>query len=212
MPWAFAPKLIQPADIVQSANVIEYLTAYKAPSKEVGLAFAYCDYGNSNTHSLKKLVAALIKQLCRKPDTIPSQFTKMKKDALSPMQLGNLESFTTIAGVFKEVFIVIDALDECPLEKRPEVLGFLSEVTKIIARIKIFVTSRREPDIECEFSNTRVPVLRIDAANTNSDIKIYVSDEIPKLRTGFHGKRLYVKDETLVNEIVSVLTEKADGM
>jgi selenocysteine-specific translation elongation factor len=48
----------------------------------------------------------------------------------------------------KEMFIVIDALDECQEEGRPDTIRLLTEVMKSLPCVEVFVTSRKEGDIE----------------------------------------------------------------
>jgi hypothetical protein len=57
----------------------------------------------------------------------------------------------------KEVYIVIDALDECPENDRPDIIRLLTEVMALLPCVKVFVTSRREGDIERAFAETSTP-------------------------------------------------------
>lgn len=48
----------------------------------------------------------------------------------------------------RDLYLVFDALDECPLQIRSEFLAILGELLRASAtRLHILVTSRREPDI-----------------------------------------------------------------
>jgi hypothetical protein len=192
--------------------VLEHVTTERALHKDVGIGFAYYNYQSTEMRDASLIIVALIKQLCRKKDVVPPGFLKVKQDAMYPSQLGNQESFITIASEFREVVVIIDALDECPKDARNRILGFLSGVANNLPCAKVFVTSRRERDIEEAFMKLKTPIIEIEAGSVAADISSYVRSEVKRLRDGYDGKRLYLKNDTLEMTIVRTLTEKADGM
>jgi ankyrin repeat domain-containing protein 50 len=200
--------------LLSRSNVLEHITTERALHKDVGICFAYYNYQSADFGDVSLIISALIKQLCRKKDVVPPGFLKLKQDAMDPSQLGNQDSFTTIATEFGEVFLVIDALDECPKNDRHKILGFLSELanTRGHTKMKIFVTSRREGDIAEEFEKLKTLIFQIEAKNVAADILRYVGSETQRLRDGYNGKKLYVNSDALKEKIVRTLTEKADGM
>jgi ankyrin repeat domain-containing protein 50 len=193
--------------------VIEYITAQRVLDETVGIAFAYYDYQSSELFTVTNIITALVKQLCRKKRAIPSGFLKTKQDALPPSQLGDGESFTMAAAQFQENFLILDALDECAKADRYKILEFLRQIVNDHRLfIKVFITSRREGDIESEFRRLNRPTIMVEARSVAADISKYVSDETRNLRQGRGGKRLYVKSDALELKIIETLTEKADGM
>ena len=119
----------------------------------------------------------------------------------------------TAAGQFEDTFLVVDALDECDSTVRHGMLKFLREIvddSRLL--VKVFVTSRREADIEDEFKRLDRPTLMIEARSVAADIEKYVTDEVRRLRKGQDGQRLYVKSARLESKIIQTLTGKADGM
>ena len=192
--------------------MLEHVTTERALHKDVGIGFAYYNYQSTEMRDVSQIIVALIKQLCRKKDVVPPGFLKVKQDAMDPSQLGNQESFITVASEFREVVVIIDALDECPKDARNRILGFLSGVANNLPCAKVFVTSRRERDIEEAFMKLKTPIIEIEAGSVAADISSYVRSEVKRLRDGYDGKRLYLKNDTLEMTIVRTLTEKADGM
>ncbi|KAJ6267202.1 hypothetical protein PSV08DRAFT_412143 [Bipolaris maydis] len=89
----------------------------------------------------------LIKQLCQGMQDIPETLPEIMRNARSPSLLEK----------FSEVFVVFDALDECPEERREDILGFITEMVTMPAPhcVKIFATSRRETDITEAFVKKR---------------------------------------------------------
>ncbi|KAF2135412.1 uncharacterized protein K452DRAFT_22926 [Aplosporella prunicola CBS 121167] len=198
---------------VLASNVIEAILEKYAPDPTVGICFAYYDYTKSSSQDFAQIVLSLIKQLCQK-STIPDAFMNAKRNADPPSAIGDQHHFSMSAQNFKELFILIDALDECPKEERSKTFRFIKEALNKtpLVQTRIFVTSRRESDINLELENLRAPTIQLEAQNVAADVEAYVRSEVQSLRSGLDGKKLYVADERLVQKIISTLTEKADGM
>jgi ankyrin repeat domain-containing protein 50 len=158
-----------------------------------------------------QIVGSLIKQLCRKGDTIPDWLLKFKRDSLSLSDTIKQASFISLAETFEEVFLVIDALDECPKTERHEIIGFINKVVTGLPRAKVFVTSRREEDIVTAFEDG-THTIQIKTENVTADVELYVRSEVKKLRKGENGKKLYLSSDALEGKIIRELTEKAEGM
>ena len=193
--------------------MIEYVTSERALDQTAGIAFAYYNYQSAELHEVPLVIAAIVKQLCRKRGDIPAGFLKTKRDAMPSSHLGDQESFVTAAGQFEEVFLIVDALDECAKSVRYGILDFLREIIddhRLL--VKIFVTSRREMDIEAEFKRLNRPTIMVEALSVTADISRYVTDEVARSRRGQAGKKLYIKSDALEHHIIHTLTTKADGM
>ena len=105
--------------------------------------------------------------------------------------------------------IVIDALDECDHKTRRDLLeGLRNIVEKSDNVMKIFVSSRDEPDINCILSAH--PNLAIDASQNTADIERYAKEEIDN---SIRDKRLLLGNipQDLKLEILSTLIGKAGG-
>jgi hypothetical protein len=114
-----------------------------------------------------------------------------------------------------EVYLVFDALDECPEQEREEVLGFITSILTLEStscRVKVFATSRPEADISDAFEKHNVPTIRILAENVKSDIETYTRSQVEILRKGKNGKTLHITDDNLKDKIVQSIIAKADGM
>ena len=163
---------------------------------------------------MTRIIATLIKQLCQRKHDIPNHLLQIMHDARSPSLVGSQECFLSLAESFSEVFIVFDALDECPERRRQEILGFITEVvtTPAPCRIKVFATSRRETDITEAFVRNHVPIVEILAENVAADIETFARSKVEELQPGKHGKILYITKEELGEKIVQTLARKAEGM
>jgi hypothetical protein len=196
------------------SNVLEHLTARSGLDERTAICFAYYDYRALESQNPKQIAAALLKQLCRRSATVPTELLNFKQAASRP-SLADIEQFLInlpAAMKLEEMFIVIDALDECYEKDRPIIIRLLAEVIKCLPCAKVFVTSRKESDIERAFVESNTPTIRIQAENVEADIRSYVESEVRNLRQGYHGKKLFFSNDLLEARVISTLTGKAGGM
>lgn len=128
------------------------------------------------------------------------------------MPVGRFEDFRVLAESFRELFIVVDALDECTYNNRPDMIGFLRQIMQALPLAKIFVTSRPEVDIARTFQAEKLPTLKVDVASVQPDIKKYIEDEGRHLRRGRNGVQLCIRSDALAAEVVQFLTRESAGM
>lgn len=178
------------------------------------LCFAYYNYRDMQLKDLHQIIAALIKQLCRRKDQLPCDLLQTKHDALPPSLVGTQERFMSLVEDLHQVYVVFDALDECPEQERRAILKFIIGIVaaQVRCRVKVFVTSRKEMDIAEAFGDRHIPTIQIQAENVTADIKTFVCSQVEKLRVGDHGKTLYITNDTLKERIIWTLATKAEGM
>ena len=106
--------------------------------------------------------------------------------------------------------IIIDALDECDLSSRGDLLDALSRILQdSCGLVKILVSSRAAADIVCYFSDCLN--LQIEASQNQEDIESYVNSEVEYL---INRKKLLRGNipEDLKATIARYLREQAKGM
>ena len=106
--------------------------------------------------------------------------------------------------------IIIDALDECDLSSRGDLLEALSKILQDSrSLVRLLVSSRADADIVCHFSDC--PNLQLEASQNQEDIDYYVKSEVEDL---IKRKKLLRGNvsENLKRTIQSVLSEQAKGM
>jgi len=192
-----------------AANVLEHITSEKALDEHVGIAFAYYDHQVAAQQNRNHVVRAMLKQLCRTRNLAPEHLLEAKRKALP---VGSTEDLKAIASTYRELSIVVDALDECTRDNRPEIIGVFRDILQSLPIVKVFVTSRPEPDISRFMEEASTPALKIDASFMAADIDKFVTDEVRDLRLGRNGVHLYIRSDDLAQEVVRTLSEKADGM
>lgn len=197
-----------------SSNVLEYVTAEGGLEDDAAICFAYYNYQDTQLANIWRIIAALIKQLCQKRNTIPSSLLQLMHDARSPSLAGTQEIFISLIEDFSHVYVVFDALDECPERERRDILGFVTGIVTALGPccVKVFATSRREMDIAKAFEDKNIPTIQIGAENVAADIKTFARGQVEKLRAGQNGKTLYISNDTIKERVIETLAAKADGM
>lgn len=205
------------ADMFFRSHVLEHISRSRALSDDVGIAFIYYDYKQQSdgSQNLPHVICAMLKQLCWGSGDIQDMpqhlLTSYETDRSSSI-VGNCEDFMAVVQKYREVFMVVDALDECTQENRTNMIEFLCTVSEDHKLTKAFVTSRRESDIVKAFEDFGTTPLQIEAKSTAKDIETYVKDEVQQLRQGRHGRFLHIPSNSLAVEVVKTLTSKANGM
>lgn len=181
--------------------------------------FFFCKIGDDSTQRAGSVLRNLIFQLYEKTRDSPELYTKCTK-VITKAQNSNktkrgeiveyaksvkslkqiLEEIVEIFG--KQVFVVIDALDECK-DRKPEAL--LAALQGLIEaediKVKIILASR--PEIDIEESLQGVSRVEVNQDSNSVDIKAYLVKELKKLPS------LKPKDRKIA---CKAIIERSDGM
>ena len=169
------------------------------------------------------------------PPALENIYEQHYKNDSQPKYIELVDIFSTIIYQFDCIFLVLDALDECTLDQRRDLCGFILGITKtndlsmataaqdtdtaltdtsqktMDSRgiLKLFITSRRESDLERAFLRNSIPTIEMEATKVDRDIEDYVKAQIQqRLQDG----RLGLKNIALAEKILTTLTTKAGGM
>ena len=210
----FDSKLI----LFASSAVIEDIRTLQK-SGLASLAFFYCDFRDDQKKGRRGLLTSLLVQLCEQSDAysiILSDF--YLAHCRGSQHASDKELLTCLKDMLKApeqatVYIVIDALDECPITTglptpRGKVLKVVEELVKLrIPNLRICVTSRPEADIIpiLEPLAYRSVSLHVESGQVQ-DIAEYVRSVI---HTGVEMQRWKDTDKQLV---IDELIKKANGM
>ena len=178
------------------------------------MTFVYCNYKEPQTTA--NYVRLALKQLCRTIQSLPLELQgvhkKHDKNDSQPQHNELRTAFLAVIQQFGHIFFVLDALDECPLDQRKDLCEFILSLTTTPSTsgiVKIFVTSRKEPDIERAFEQNSIPIIEVEAEKVNSDIEVYVKAQLD-LR--IQNRSLRLRNMALKDKILKALTTKAGGM
>ena len=194
------------------SRVNEYIQEQHALNDEIGIVYTYLQYDSPETQEPSSLLRAFIKQLCLRRELDPRLldfFDEYSRDARGPSFEKLQWHFIKLAIPFAGIFVVIDALDEAPQDQRKKIFKMISNLVDELPCAKIFITSRREPDITKKFSQLQVPTVELEAKDSAEDIEIYVRGKVESL---ISEGELVLEDLSLQDIIIQELISKAEGM
>ena len=185
--------------------VIDHLNDVMANQNSTVLYF-YLNHSGQDQQSPTYVMANLLKQLESRNQILTRPLRELH-ERLKPQgghpDIRDLKLVLVLALCdYKQVFIIIDALDECDIRKHRRVfLGILLDLA--VPPVKVFVTSRPHPeDIKISlYSQTKI---KIQASDT--DVRKYLHHQIEE-----DGPKDLL-DENLKEEIVTTIIDGAQGM
>ncbi|KAK1984922.1 LOW QUALITY PROTEIN: pfs domain-containing protein [Colletotrichum cereale] len=199
---------------ILSSTVIKDLGNTKSFSES--LLYFYFDFTDTSKQSLEKAIRSLIAQLYHSNLDVQTHLDSLYSSCKIASRQPNIDSlistFGAMAQQMGEVWIVLDALDECQTRTGPKNEGLLQWVESILnlpqVNAHLLVTSRPEHDIKSaleKYINNQIP-LRSDLVT--EDIRAYVHGTVRQ----HEGFKRWRTREKILDEIESHLMEKANGM
>ena len=149
----------------------------QAAKGDIAVAGLYCDFLAQQEQTIANILGAILKQLVGRgdiPEYLREAFQKGKREfggrgLRLPDLMGMLR--TTIASL-PQVFICIDALDECLPKHLPGLLGLLRDILRELPRTRIFLTGR--PHIKEDICRYFAKVVVIPISPNADDIRSYL--------------------------------------
>ena len=220
--WSASLSIVHVCELIMftSSAVIEDVRILQK-SGLASLAFFYCDFRDDQKKDRRELLSSLLVQLGEQSDVysaILSKFYEAHRRGSQQSHASDRELADCLKDILKlpgqaTVYIIIDALDECPVttglpSPREKVLEFVEELVNLnVPSLRICVTSRPEADIRpvLEPLASYSVSLHVESGQVQ-DIAEYVKSVV---HTNREMKRWKATDKQLV---IDVLIKKADGM
>lgn len=185
-----------------------------------GLAFFYCNrnFAERERASPEAILRSIVRQLsmsgphARLSKVVAAKYTERERKhfADGPLRLDECaDLIIKLTEEYKNTAIIIDALDECDVSTRHNLLAALSSIMQHGSSTKIFVSSRDDKDITLKLSG--LPNLYIKASNNAQDIDQYVHFKVEQAMTNRWLLDGNISAET-VQLISDTLKNKAQGM
>jgi hypothetical protein len=143
------------------------------------VAFFYFDFNNKDTLStavLRSLIEQISLQCASIPYALQSLFSRNEQGSghRDPSQEDLISTLKEIVRGFQTVYIVFDALDECP--ERSMFLTVLRDIHSWeFGPLHLLATSRKERDIEDVLDGLISHEMRMDESLVDSDILVHVT-------------------------------------
>lgn len=195
--------------------LIEELTETLKLTPDMTMAFHFCDNRNQSSNTATAVVRQLLFQLFQQR---PKHFHYLQKayDVQGSKLFGDFDTLWKILlDVIKvygegELFLLIDALDECDPKSRDLLMKGMTHITKENLNVRVFFTCRPEADIERHHRqpsvNDRTLSLAIKGSDIDADIQKYMADKVPALC----ARQNWGEEE--VKLITDTLMEKANSI
>lgn len=152
------------------------------------------------------LVASLLKQLIQDGHPVRDSLSTLhKRHGLRSTRpsLGEIsEIIRQEFGLYKQIFVVVDALDECP-EQGGHRARLLEELQKITG-INLMITSRPHLDVQDTFQD----IIWLEVRASEADLRNYIDGRLKRGKLAKHVKA----HKDLQEDISKTVVANANGM
>jgi len=191
------------------STVIEHVLEKKQSSPHFHCAYFYFDF--QSKWNVDDMLRSAVAQLCRSIGELPLRLRQLYQECRhgqQPFTSSLIEIILLLlANSSAQTFLVIDALDECGAEsERVDLLETLEVLVKDSKVLRLFVTSRKEKDIERSLEPLFDGTIGLEENVIQSDIDRYVRSMLD------NDVDLRRWDEETKSLIKRTLVEYADGM
>src|ERR1700722_3226280 len=162
-----------------SSPIIEEVDRHCQSDPSLVSAYFYFDFNEPEKQRPENLIRSLITQLssgCSScPEALINFYSRHQEGTRQPTTDTLLVLLSNIFEAFKEIYVVIDALDECT-----DRAGLLSLIETIIGwnNLHVLVTSRREQDIIRCLEPIVTAKVDLQKDVVDSDIFIHIQDRL----------------------------------
>lgn len=169
------------------------------------MLYMYCFYKDRAQQSINNIIAGLLKQLIQTlksvPDPIKDLYESSMRKNIRPKQEDLSNLLRTELRRFRQVFIVVDALDEYS-ESQPAQESLLDELQSLRRISNLMVTSRPVSPFVDAFDDA----MHIAVSADNADVRRYLTSQMSSLPRCVRNK------PALQELIVHTITGAVEGM
>jgi hypothetical protein len=173
----------------------------------IGIAYIYCNFKRKHEQTLEDLFLNLLKQLAQSQFSLPNNvkilYEDYKQKRTRPLFDELSTALQSVAAIYSQVFIIVDALDECQTSDGCRA-RFLSEMFSLQAkcRVNLFATSRFIPEVTRKFRGS----ISLEIRASKEDIGRYLEAHMRHLSSFDEWNR------QLQDEIKAGISDAVDGM
>jgi len=149
--------------------------------EEIAVAMFYCDFRDQREQTATNIMGAILKQLVVRGEVLEhvrKAFQKAKKEVGGRgLRLPDMVQMLKQAVIkLPQVYICIDALDECPPKHLVDLLVSLKEILRESPWTRIFLTGR--PQVESEIARHFPNCVTVPISPKKRDVKIYLERKL----------------------------------
>ncbi|KAH0559449.1 hypothetical protein GP486_004039 [Trichoglossum hirsutum] len=195
----------------QTSTIVEDIISHCLSNPTAGVVYFYFDFNDAKKQYQESLIRSLITQLstqsAKLSGALQTLYSHCQDGQQQPCYDTLVETFQSMLGDFSEIYIILDALDECA--DREQLLMLIQKINEWkMEKVHILVTSRKEKDVRETLTPLLTDQISIEGAQVNSDIQLYIRERLhndPKLK-------LKKWSEKVREEIEETLMSGAYGM
>ncbi|KAF2719344.1 hypothetical protein K431DRAFT_212208, partial [Polychaeton citri CBS 116435] len=191
------------------STATEDVKAHCENAANAGYVVFYFSFSDDRKQHYEDLLLSLVIQLgWKEPGLSMLQQAYEKPNQNKPGQDDLEKILFSCIGSYDELFVILDALDECPEDSdvRQNMLAWLARLKQRAPQVKILATSRELPDIRASMVVIDAVPLSIATHSVDADIRRYTAMQLSR---DHRLSRLDQTTKVLIEETISV---KADGM
>ena len=198
--------------MLRSASAIHDLETSALENPGHALAYFYFSFSDTEKQNTDNMLCSIIQQLCAARLDTPKALLDLRfyKDKSQRPHIDSLKHTTKdVLQGFNHVYIVLDAIDECPSKERQTLLKTLEHLQKqVTAPVHLLCTSRKEHDIQQGFEKFNHQLeFNLEDLKVKVDADIYFFIDQWVIKSKFNEGNDKIK-----RLIKDTLVEKADGM
>ena len=181
----------------------------QAEEGDVTVACLYCDFLAQQEQTLTSMIGAILKQLVGRgsiPTYLREAFEKGQKEigGRGLLLADLMRMLRTAIASLPQVFVCIDALDECLPKNLPEFLESLGDIVRESPTTRIFLTGR--PHVGGAIQRYFTKVIVIPVSPNTDDIRSYLEMKLDR------DDEPEAMDNDLREDIVKIILEKMSDM
>ena len=145
--------------------------------EDITVACLYCNFLTQQEQTITNMMGGIFKQLVGRggiPENVREAFQEGKKEIGGRrLRLADLMRMLGVAiASLPQVFICIDALDECPPKNLPELLNSLRDIVRESPRTRIFLTGR--PHVKEDIQRYFAKAIVLPISPNTEDVRNYL--------------------------------------
>ena len=189
--------------------MVEFLEG-DLPTQGIGLAFIYCNHKENQAQHIEYFLGAIARQIVERgqgiPEDVHTLYERHRGKETKPTRAEYLKLLKSLAKECSEVYIVIDALDEC-IDRNGRIIWreLITELAGSVNNLRLLFTSRQIDDIARILKKST----RIEIQATDEDLRTYVREQV---ESKYDLADFCPDNSTLQDNIVQAVVSKAQGM
>ena len=143
----------------------------QAREEDIEVVWLYCDYTARQDQTVINVMGAILKQLVRRRE-IPKDIMEAFQEGRRPLLPDLVRILRIVIASSPQIFICVDALDECLPKNLPELLESLRDIARGSPRTRMFLTGR--PHVKETIKKYFDKAVTISISPNQDDVRNYV--------------------------------------